>query len=463
MIVMKFGGTSVGSSGGIRRVTELVLKEGREKVVVVSAMSGVTDRLHEAANTLIKLPSSVVGKKVDEFHRDIVKKHLSTAEEVIEDNGLLEKVRRDIEKLAEELRVALLGVGHLEELSPRSLDYVLSFGERFSILLVSGAMNSAGIRARALTGREAGIITDSNFGSARPLYSMMKTSVRGRIEPLLKRGILPVVSGFIAADKDANITTMGRGGSDYSASLLGRCLNAEEVQIWTDVDGILTTDPRIVPEAGLIKTLSYVEAMDLAYFGAKVIHPKMIAPAMEADIRVRIKNTFNPNSEGTLIVREQKRIETVVKAVALHRAVDIVNLKGIGMAETPNIAGKIFTLLGDENINIIMISGSSESNLSFVLRRKDVPRAVDRLNERFLGNGIRDIYLIKDVCIITVVGVGMHGTKGIAARVFQVVADEGANIIMIAQGSSEVNISFIVGEKDGDRVVQALHRRFIQE
>ncbi|MBU4201797.1 MAG: aspartate kinase [Candidatus Altiarchaeota archaeon] len=462
MIVMKFGGTSVGSAKEIKRVVELVSNEKGDRVVVVSAMSGVTNSLLAAANKVIELPSGVVEKEVNKFHKEMLDKHVSTAEEVIADKKVLGEVREEIEKLAEELKVALLGVGYLEELSPKSLDYVVSFGERFSILLVSGALNAAGIKAKALTGHEAGIVTDSNFGRARPLHSTMENSVRERGGPVVAEGIVAVVAGFIAADKDANTTTMGRGGSDYTASLLGRCLSAKEVQIWTDVDGILSTDPKIVPEARLIKTLSYVEAMDLAYFGAKVIHSKMIAPAMDADIPVRIKNTFNPGSEGTLIVREQEKIETVIKAVAVHRNVDIVNLKGIGMAETPNIAGKVFTLLGDENINIIMISGSSESNLSFVLERKDVPKAVERLNERFLGNGVRNIDLMEGVCIITIVGVGMHGAKGIAARVFQAVSDEDVNIIMIAQGSSEVNISFIVEEKDGDRVVKALHKKFIE-
>jgi len=451
MIVMKFGGTSVGSAKEIKRVVELVSKEKGDRIVVVSAMSGVTDSLVGAANKV---------DEVDKFHNEILGRHISTAEEVISDKKVLDEVRGNIEKLAEELKATLLGAGG--KLSPKSLDCLLSFGERFSILVVSGALNAAGIKAKALTGQEAGIVTDSNFGRARPLHSTMENSVKEAVGPLLKDGFVPVVAGFIAADKEANITTMGRGGSDYTASLLGRCLSAKEVQIWTDVDGILSTDPRIVPEAKLINTLSYVEAMDLAYFGAKVIHSKMIAPAMDADIPVRIKNTFKPESEGTLIVREQKKIETVIKAVAVHRDVDIVNLKGIGMAETPNIAGKVFTLLGDENINIIMISGSSESNLSFVIERKDVPRAVKKLNERFLGNGVRNIDLMEDVCIITIVGVGMHGAKGIAAKVFQAVSDEDVNIIMIAQGSSEVNISFIVEEKNGDKVVKTLHKRFIQ-
>jgi aspartate kinase len=256
---------------------------------------------------------------------------------------------------------------------------------------------------------------------------------------------------------------MGRGGSDYTASLLGRFLEVDEVQIWTDVDGILTTDPRVLSSARLIPKLSYIEAMDLAQFGAKVIHSKMIEPAMEADIPVRIRNTFNPGGEGTLIVREQERIERVIKAVTIAKDVEILNLRGVGMAETPNIAGRLFTLLGENNINISMISGSSESNLSFVIKKSDVRKAVELLNEQFVGNGIRSLEVMENVCIITVVGAGMAGTKGIAARIFQTVADSGVNIIMIAQGSSEVNISFVVGLGEGDRAVEVLHKKFIED
>jgi len=201
--------------------------------------------------------------------------------------------------------------------------------------------------------------------------------------------------------------------------------------------------------------------MDLAYFGAKVIHSKMIEPAMVADIPVRVKNTFNPGNEGTLIVREEKKIENVVKAVAISRDLVIINLGGIGMAETPGIAGKIFTVLGENNINIIMISGSSEANLSFVVHKNDMNKAVELLN-KFKDNGIRDIGLMENKSIITIVGSGMRGARGLAAKVFRTAAENDVNIIMIAQGSSEVNISFVVEGEDGDKVIQALHREFIE-
>ncbi|RLI86002.1 MAG: aspartate kinase [Candidatus Altiarchaeales archaeon] len=463
MIIMKFGGTSVGSAKEILRVTDLIAGESRKKVVVVSAMAGITDRLEEIAKNIINLPATVVEKEVEKSYREILSFHVSTAKKAIKDKKIQKEVVKEITELANELRITLLGIGYLEDLSPKSLDYILSFGERLSVLILTGALKSRGINAKSLTGYEAGIITNSRFGSARPIFKKIDKSIKKKLNPLLDKGILPVVTGFIAADEDARITTLGRGGSDFTASLLARYLEAEEVQIWTDVDGILSTDPRIVPNTSLISTISYVEAMDLAYFGAKVIHPMMIEPAMDANIPVRIKNTFNPKSEGTLIVREQKEVEGIIKAVTMTRDVVIVNLKGVGMAETPNIAASVFTLLGDHNINIIMISGSSESNLSFVIKKSDLANTVNLLNTGFMANCIRNLELIEDSCIITIVGAGMRGTKGIAAKIFQTIADEDVNIIMIAQGSSEVNISLMVKESDGEKVLKALHKRFIEK
>ena len=462
MIVMKFGGTSVGSAREILRVSDLIINEPREKVVVVSAVSGVTDKLCGVANTIVDLPSNVVEEEANKFHREILSLHMSIADEVIADKKIHREIKNKIEELANKLRISLIGVGYLEDLSPKSMDYILSYGERMSAFIVSGALRSKGTDSTALTGYDAGLITDSFFGRARPIHSRIKDTIKTELSPFIKKGMVPVVTGFIAADEKGRITTLGRGGSDYTASLIGKYMGAEEVQIWTDVDGILSADPRVVKNARLISSMSYVEAMDLAYFGANVIHSKMIEPAMIVDIPVRIKNTFNPGCEGTLIVREQEEIEGVVKAVTVQRGVTILNLRGVGMAETPNIAGKVFTVIGDENINIVMISGSSESNLSFVIQNDDVNRAVELLNAEFVGDSIRNLELVNDVCIITIVGTGMQGTKGIAAKIFRAVTDTDSNIIMIAQGSSEVNISFVVEEKDGNKVLSALHDGFVK-
>jgi len=463
MIVMKFGGTSIGSGEMIKKTAELVRKEKRQKVVVVSAMSGVTDKLIDVSKRVVELPTHVVEREVDNFCRELRVHHQTAIMIAVSDLRERSLVLQKTLELIEQLKVALLGVGYLEELSPKSLDYIMSFGERLSSSIVAGALNSLGVESMALTGFEAGVITDSFFGRARPKNDLMKKTVKEKLEPFTGKKITPVVTGFVAADEGGRITTLGRGGSDYTASLLGRHLKVEEVQIWTDVDGIFSTDPKIVKDAKLIPTLSYIEAMDLAYFGAKIIHSKMIEPAMIANIPVRVLNTFNPDSPGTLVVKKQEKVESVIKAVAIAKKVVIINLSGVGLMETPNLAGRVFSSLGENNINIIMISGSSESNLSFVVSESDVEKSMRTLTEEFGGgNIIEQLELVKDIAIITVVGAGMHGTKGIASKVFSTVSGAGANIIMIAQGSSEVNISFIVKEGDVVSVVNALHASFIK-
>jgi len=461
MIVMKFGGTSVGNGERIVNVARLVLKEKPPVIVVVSALGGVTDKLIGIANRVVELPTHVVEKEVGLFYRELLLQHRNAVLEAVGDKRVVSEVLPKITELADQLKVALLGVGYLEDLSPKSLDYIMSFGERLSVVIVAGALSSMGAKAVSLTGFEAGIITDSNFGHARPKHVLMRDEVKKRLLPYVKKGVVPVVTGFVGGDEKGRITTLGRGGSDYTASLIGRYINAKEVQIWTDVDGILTTDPKIVPNAKLISELSYVEAMDLAYFGAKVIHSKMIEPAMVVNIPVRVLNTFKPDCSGTLIVSKQKKIQEVIKAIAITKDVVILNLQGIGMAETPNIAGRVFSVLGGNNINVLMISGSSESNLSFVVKAKDSERAIGLLTEEFGNGDIRGIGTIPEVCVISVVGAGMHGTKGIAAKLFDTVSQAGVNIIMIAQGSSEVNIAFAVSAKDSKSALEALHKRFI--
>ena len=458
---MKFGGTSVGDGARIAGVAELVKRQKGPKVVVVSALGGVTDKLVGIAKKVVDVPTMVVEKEVDVFYRDLLIQHREALEVAVSDRKVLSELLPQLIELLDQLKVALLGVGYLEDLSPKSLDYIMSFGERFCILIVSGALRSVGVDAVPLTGYEAGVITDSDYGCARPLHQKSKEKSRKVLLPMLKKGKTPVVTGFVAGNESAKITTLGRGGSDYTASLIGNYLSVKEVQIWTDVDGIMTTDPRIVKNAKLISTLSYVEAMDLAYFGAKVIHSKMIEPAMVVNIPVWVKNTFNPSCKGTLIVREQKQVKRVIKSVTMKKDVALLTIQGVGMAETPNIAGRVFSVFGSNKVNITMISGSSESNLSFIINRGDLEKAVSLIGEEMEDDGFRGVNVTENISVITVVGAGMQGTKGIAGKLFTTVANAGVNIIMIAQGSSEVNVSFVVTESDAKKAVEALHKKFI--
>lgn len=463
MIVMKFGGVAVSTPENIERIIEIVksAKRNEDVVVVVSAVAGITDKLTEILKNIVNVPAIAVEEEVDKFCDEILQIHQDLAVKSIKTKKELKKAMSKITNLINQLRTILIGIGYIGEVNPRLTDYVLSFGEKISSQIISHSMESKGIPSVALTGAEAGIITDSNFSSARPLPSIIET-IPNSLMPLINQKIVPVVTGFIAADKKGRTTTLGRGGSDYTASLIAKCLKAREVQIYKDVDGIMSADPKVVKNAKLISRISYVEAMDLAMFGAKVIYSKMIEPAMEANIPVRVKNLFYPERDGSVIVKTEEKVEGIVKAVTSVKDIVVINVKGVGMAETHGLAGKIFSALGNSNINVMVIVGSSESNLSFVIKKKDLENAMEILNS-FTDQSIRGIEVIDNVGIIAVIGTGMIGSVGVASKVFETVASCNANIIMIAQGSSEVNISFVVKEEDAEKVLIELHKKFIEK
>jgi aspartate kinase len=272
---------------------------------------------------------------------------------------------------------------------------------------------------------------------------------------------VPVVAGFIGEDEKGTTTTLGRGGSDFSASIIGAAINADEIWFWKETPGVLTTDPKIVPSAKTIPSISYREAMELSYFGAKVLHPRAIEPAIRKGIPVRVKCTFDPESPGTQIVHEDVKKEDVIKAVTLSKNVALLNISGAGMIGTPGVAARVFTALARAGVNIVMISqGSSEANISIVIDEKDVDKAEEALRAELPRDLVRDISHNSAVCALAVVGAGMAGTPGVAARVFKAISGAGINVVMISQGSSEHNISFVVSSRDAERAVQELHREF---
>lgn len=455
-LVMKFGGTSVGNAERIKTIAEIVERHRENEILIVtSAMSGVTDRLIEFSEQVVNGKSE---EEIDEFISYLEKRHSSVLGEISPGGEGSEEISR----MLSELRKVLAGVSYVGELTPRSRDYILSFGERLAAPLVRASLGERGIGSRWYTGYEAGIVTDSSFGRANPKLDETRERVSSILEPRLKE-IVPIVTGFIAGDEEGRITTLGRGGSDYTASILASALDADEIWIWTDVDGILTTDPRLVKEARVIKELSYTEAMELAFFGARVLHPRTIEPAMEKGISVRVKNSFDLNSEGTVIVKEEEKTSDIVKAISVKSNAVLLTVSGAGMIGVPGVAARVFKSLADSGVNILMISqGSSEANISIVIDREDKQNAVRALREEFIGaNIVRDVHYNENVAIMAVVGSGMRGTKGVAARVFRAVAGAEVNVLMIAQGSSEVNISFVIASKDAQRAAKALHREFI--
>jgi aspartate kinase len=353
-------------------------------------------------------------------------------------------------------------VSLLRELTPRSKDLILSFGERLSVLIAAAAVRDRGIDSRALTGSEAGIVTDDNFGEAYPDFAATKRGAKRALSSFISRGGVPVVTGFIAATETGEITTLGRGGSDYTATIMAQALGADEVWIWTDVDGIMTADPRIVSNAEIVRELSYAEAEEMAVFGAKNMHPLALGPARLAEIPVRIRNGHKPDFPGTLIHGLQKKRVGIAKAIMLVRRVGMLTVSGETLVGRPGTAGQLLRELGDKGVNIFMISQSvSESNISTVVRRDALHKAREAIEsgqERF-EQGLK---VEHDVAVVAAVRAGMKGTPGVAARVFGAVSRAGVNVRMIAQGSSELNISFVVREKDAVKAVKALHSNLVR-
>jgi aspartate kinase len=422
-------------------------------------LDGTTDKLFEAAEKAKKGNEEYIR----ESKKELLERHLTAAAKAIENKHVRREIEQIVKKTIDELEKVLTGISYVGELTPKSKDYVLSFGERLSAPIVWGALRDLKLETQYFSGKEAGIVTDSNFGEASPLMNVTMHQLREKIAPLLEKRIIPVVTGYIAATQDGVVTTLGRGGSDYTATLLGAALAADEVWIWTDVDGLMTTDPKIIPSAKMLPELSYQEAAEMAIFGAKTMHPRALEPIMKENIPARIRNVFNPENPGTLISNEQtaKRAD-VVKAIALIRDVAMINVSGAGMVGAPGSYAKIFEVLGKNNINIMMISTAvSEANISLVIRRNLLGRALSTLEIALLGRGlVSEVTAEDDVCVIAVMGADMKGTLGVASRIFTTVARKGINIRMIAQGSSELNISFVVKEKDGEAAVRAIHEEF---
>jgi len=460
--VMKFGGTSVGDAEAISnaiRIAKNYLQKGNEVVVVTSALAKVTDELSEISQRAVEGNLEATG----EFIQKQLKKHTEVANACIHSEDDLRKVLDDLDETMKELSGILKSIARLKELTVRSKDYLLSFGERLSAPILWGAAQDLGLKAQWFTGCDTGITTDENFGEANPLMDITVRNVKAKLEPILAKGELPIIAGYGACSPHGVSTTLGRGGSDYTATLIGAALDADEVLIWKDVEGLMTADPKIEPNAKVLHRMSYAEASEMAYFGAKAIHPRALQPVINKQIPVRIRSSFELNNEGTLIAGNREvKADGVVKAVTLVDRVAMISVTGAGMAGLPGVAAKVFKVMGDADINILMISqSSSEAGISLVVPRNKLQRAKNSLELGLLGTElVKDIVTEDDVCIVAAVGAGMKGSRGVAARVFKAVADRGVNVRMIAQGSSELNISFIVDEKDGPKAIRALHDEF---
>ena len=449
MIVMKFGGTSVGSADAMRRTAELIerARRGGPIVVVVSAMSGVTDKLlamADAARTRSEDPLALV---------DVLRLHHEATCRALE--------LEDIDELLapiDDMRDVLRGVALLRELTGRSRDYIVSHGEMLSARIMAALLTSRGLPARAIDGWDAGIVTDDCHGAAAVLeetWSRVPTAVTA------VAAVVPVVTGFLGGTVSGERTTLGRGGSDYSAAILGRGLSATEIQIWTDVSGILSADPRLVKSAVVLPELTFEEAAELAYFGAKVIHPKTIEPAVSAGIPVRVLNTFEPDHSGTRIVASRVPVQgtedRAVAAITSKKKNLVLSLESTRMLAAEGWLAAIFDILKAHRISVDTIATSEVSVCMTTEARYEaaLARALPEL-ERFARTKIAP-----GRSILCCVGLGMRERPGTAGRIFAAVGRTGANVEMISMGASAINITFVVKDEDADRVLLALHTELV--
>jgi bifunctional aspartokinase / homoserine dehydrogenase 1 len=461
LLVMKFGGTSVGTSERMERAAALVAEhaEGRRLAVVVSAMGGVTDMLIRAATEASQGDREhwkSVRQELARRHREVADRELSAAEQAAILPRLAEQVT-DFENLCS-------GFSLVREVTPRAMDTLASLGEVMSSTLLAGLLRAKGLPAEAVDATEL-IVTDDEFGNATPLMDETRTQARQRLQPLLAAGKIPVVTGFRGATRQGLCTTLGRGGSDYSATILGAALDASEVWIWTDVDGVMTADPRLVPSAQIIPEISCREAIELSFFGAKVLHPKTIQPVMKQKIPVWIKNSFNPSCPGTKISPHAENGRPGVKAITSLSHADLITMSGKDSLSFPRLATRVFNALHLENVSTLMVTQSSADNLlCFAIRHADLACIQERIGKTFelelLHEYVGPVEVMRDVAIVVAVGENMKGTPGIAGRAFGALGKHGINIIAIAQGSSELSISFAVKSADVKEAVKAIHAEF---
>ncbi|NWG05583.1 MAG: aspartate kinase [Chloroflexi bacterium] len=471
-LVMKFGGTSVGSVDALKQATQII-RDARDEfarmVVVTSAMSGVTD-------LLLKSASLAAQGKVDSLPQaesTLREKHFSAIDALVHDQQRCAEVKAEINALILSLVDLCKAIAVLGEASHRAMDAVASLGERMSIRLLAAAVQEAGIKAKAIEATEF-IVTNAHYQNAHPDFRVTTEKTRAVLNPLMDEGIVPITTGFIGATPEGVTTTLGRGGSDYSAAIIGSVLPAEDVWIWTDVDGVMTTDPRIAPEAQTLPEISYGEIAELAYYGAKVLHPKTIRPVVEAGIGLRICNTFNPSHPGTRLIANghanghNGEPEKIIKAVTAIRKQRLVTIEGRGMLGVPGVAARAFGAVASTGTSVPLITqASSEQSICFAVPAEAGPFVLSALEKAFVheieDEDIDRVWSTSDVSIVTVVGAGMRHTVGVAGRVFSQLGNSGVNVLAIAQGSSEVSISLVVDNADTENAVKALHRLIIAD
>jgi aspartate kinase len=467
---MKFGGTSLGSPAAMASACQIVSAERGtwpRLVVVASALSGVTDTLLETA---ARAASGDISS-LSAAEASIAQSHEAIANELVRDQLRHEQVRQEIGHLVRSFSDLCRAIAVLGEATPRALDAVASLGERMSVRLLTAALEDAGVEARFVEATRL-LVTDDHFQSAHPDFEATSSLARSTLEPLFARGIVPIVTGFIAATPQGVVTTLGRGGSDFTAAILGAALPADEVWIWTDVDGVMTADPRLVPGALTLPEITYSEVAELAYYGAKVLHPRTIRPVVEAGVGLRICNTFNPTHPGTRLVPNKTTAPPnsgrVIKAVTAIRKQRLVTIEGRGMLGVPGVAARAFAAVASTGTSVPLITqASSEQSICFAIPDEASGPVLAALEATFVlelaQRDIDRVWATEEVAIITAVGVGARHTPGVAGQIFGQLGRDKINVLAIAHGSSDVSVSMVVASEDTEAAVRALHELILAE
>ncbi len=435
MIVMKFGGTSVGNADRIRNSAGIVKSFIKKNpVVVVSAVAKITD-------ALIRLANECANGKGSGALEDIKKMHHEILEQLKIEKSLLDEDFRELSELSDKTKSE-------KYLDDKALDCFQSFGERMSSKIFAGQLAKTGLKSKSFNSWELGLLTDSEFGNAEPLesaYANIKNSIR-------KFEGMPVITGFIGKNENGEITTLGRGGSDYTAAIVGAAVNADEIQIWTDVNGVMTADPRVVSSAKTIEIVSFAEASELAYFGAKVLHPKTILPAMRKNIPVKVLNSFNPKYRGTTIINKSQKYRHTIKAITYKKNITLINIDSTRMLGAYGFLARLFDIFDEYKKSVDVVSTSEVSVTLTIDNDEKIGNIVSELKE------IAEVEVKKGKSIICIIGEGLRNTPGIAGKTFTALGKYKINVEMISQGASEINLTFIIDGKYAEKAVKILHK-----
>jgi len=451
MIVMKFGGTSVEDAKAMNNVISIIQKaQPQQPIVVLSAISGAT-------TTFLKAASMSLEGQLDEAHarlNQLLERHIAIAENLIDDRPTIQQLILSFKRRFEELKNICHGIALLGELTNRSLDAIASIGERLSTLILAEAMEQRGLPVELVDARTF-MITNDNFTAAMPLFDIVHEKVIEIFPSLLQSGKIPLTQGFIGTTSKGITTTLGRGGSDYTASIIGASLGAKEIQIWTDVDGVLTADPRIVPNAQKLDTISFNEASELAYFGAKVLHPSTILPAIEKNIPVIVLNSKHPENTGTRIIAQPPTSNLSVKSIASKKGIIVINIISSRMLMAYGFLEMIFSIFNKYKTPVDLVS-TSEVAVSLTI---DNPTHLEQIVVELEQTA--EVNVFTDKAIVCVIGERIRSISGIARRVFNALGD--INVMMISQGASEINMSLVVNEVDVEEAVKRLHSEFFEK